>query len=121
MLLSRLVEKLADHTAKIDELMQQNLDLSDWRALYLVLHTLQIHAQVAIDFLLHTCSLMGVASSTPMRCVERFVSTGLLGEEEGALLKRMIRPRSIVVHEYGEIDTDKVREVLRSRGYRRVL
>lgn len=121
MLLERLVEIIADHTAKLDELAERRIDLTSWQNLYLVLHVLQVHAQATIDLLMHACSLIGTATPTPMACIDVLKARGYVDEEEAALLKRMVRFRNIVVHEYGNIDVERVKTILYDRGYRRIL
>ncbi len=96
MLLEKLVETIADHTAKLDELADEQLDLTNWRNLYLVLHTLQVHAQATIDFPLHTCSLLGIAAPTPIACINKLKARGYLEEEEAETLKKMARFKNIV-------------------------
>ncbi|MGC8584218.1 MAG: HepT-like ribonuclease domain-containing protein [Thermoproteus sp.] len=80
---------------------------------------MQIHAQAAMDYLLHTCSILGKAVETPLRCVDALRREGLLEEGDARLLKK-IRFRNIVVR-YGAIDVEKVERILASRGYREVL
>ena len=118
--LERLLELVAEHTAFLDE-MRGRWNPRDKIIVYAVLHALQLHAQAAIDYLLHACALLGLAAPTPTSCVARLAEEGLLGGHEADILKRMIRFRNIIVHEYGRVDLARVEGVLRSRGYARIL
>jgi len=42
-------------------------------------------------------------------------------DDEANLLKKMIRFRNILVHEYGSIDIERVKNILKERGYVKVL
>jgi len=86
-------------------------------SLYAVLHALQVHAQAVIDYLLRACSLLGHSVDSPVRYVEALGRRGFLGSDEVGVLKRLIRVGNIVVHQYGEIDVERVRRVVESRGY----
>ena len=119
--LNRIMELIAEHSKKLDEIANEHIDLRDWRILYATLHLLQVHAQGTIDALLHICSLLSLEASTPMMCVEKLQERNILNTEEATLLKRMIRFRNIIVHEYGRIDVSKVLQVLNSKGYRKPL
>ena len=120
-LLMKLIENVAEHCTKLDEVSAQDLERGDWRTLYAVLHALQIHAQSTIDALLHVCSLLALEISTPMTCIEKLKLIGLLNSEEASMLKRLVRFRNIVVHEYGRLDVERVKHVIESRGYREPL
>jgi len=121
MLHDRLIEAVAAHVKLLDEAVDRGVALDNVFELYGVLHALQIHAQAAMDYLLHTCSILGRSVETPLRCVDVLHREGLLGEQDARLLKKMIRFRNIVVHQYGAIDVEKVEKILASRGYREVL
>ncbi|AEA13177.1 hypothetical protein TUZN_1715 [Thermoproteus uzoniensis 768-20] len=69
MLHDRLIEVVA-HVKLLDEAVERGAALDDVFELYGVLHALQIHAQAAIDYLLHTCSILGRSVETPLRCVD---------------------------------------------------
>ena len=88
---------------------------------YAVLHALQVPAQAAIDFVMHSCALLGITTPTPIRCARELYKRGLLSEDEADLLARLVRFRNIVVHEYGDVDLDRVERVLEGRSYVRVL
>lgn len=90
--------------------------MDDVFELYAVIHALQIHAQASIDYLLYTCAVLKKGVETPLRCVDELVREGLIKEEEGDTLRRMIRFRDIVVHRYGDIDVEKVRRFSKPAG-----
>ncbi len=117
MLHEKLLEKIYEHVALLDEARKRRLHMGDTLSLYAVLHALQVHAQAVIDYLLHTCAVLGVSVETPIRCTRRLEEEGLLEREEAGLLRRLVRFRDLVVHEYGSIDVGRVRRVVESRGY----
>ena len=80
-------------------------------SLYAGLHAL--HAQAVIDYLLRACSLLGTSVETPMTCVQALQQRGLLECDEADTLRRLIRFRNIVVHQYGSIDVERVKRVVR--------
>ena len=89
--------------------------------MYAVLHALQVHAQAVIDYLLHTCAVLGEAVETPIHCVSVLHSRKLIDSSDAEMFKRLIRFRNIVVHEYGRIDVAKVKPIVESAGYRKAL
>ncbi len=117
MLHEKLLEKIYEHVALLDEARKRRLHMGDMLGLYAVLHALQVHAQAVIDYLLHTCAVLGVSVETPIRCTQRLEEEGLLEAEEAALLRRLVRFRNLVVHEYGSIDVERVRRIMEARGY----
>ncbi|MDK6028929.1 hypothetical protein QPL79_06095 [Ignisphaera sp. 4213-co] len=63
MLHKRLLEIIAVHTDLLEKIRERKVDWDNILELYSVLHTLQIHAQAIIDYLLHTCAIIGVLVS----------------------------------------------------------
>ncbi|AFA39196.1 hypothetical protein Pogu_1169 [Pyrobaculum oguniense TE7] len=118
MLLAKLLEIVAAHVELLDEAARRGVDWGDTLSLYAVLHALQVHAQAVIDYLLRTCSLLGASVETPLACVQALQQRGLLEGGEAEMLRRLIRFRNIVVHQYGSIDVERVKRVLEGRGYR---
>lgn len=121
MLHKRLIESIATHVGLLDRLRNKGINWSDTLELYAVLHALQIHAQSTIDYLLHTCAVMKASVETPIRCVDELKKVGLINEYEADVLKRLIRFRNIIIHEYCVLDLERVRRVIESQGYRVVL
>ncbi len=121
MLHERLLELVVSHTQLLDEALRRGIDWSDMLQVYGVLHALQLQAQAAIDYLLHTCALVGVAAETPIRCTEKLKGQGLLKQDEAELLKKVVRFRNVVVHEYAEIDLEKIRVIMEKRLYHKTL
>ena len=121
MLLERLLETIARHVEILDEAVRRGIDWSDTLSLYAVLHALQVHAQATIDYLLHACSSLGESIETPISCITVLERRGLLDGEAADILRRLVRFRNIVVHEYGRIDVERVKRIVESRGYTRVL
>ena len=121
MLLERLLETIARHVEILDEARRRGIDWSDTLSFYAILHALQVHAQAVIDYPLHTCSLLGESVETPISCIGRLERRKLLDAESASVLRRLVRFRNIVVHEYSSIDVGRVRRVVEGRGYHRVL
>lgn len=113
-LLAKLLETIAAHVELLDEAARRYVDWGDTLSLYAVLHAL--HAQAVIDYLLHACSLLGASVETPMTCVQALQQRGLLECDEADMLRRLIRFRNIVVHQYGSIDVERVKRVGRGEA-----
>jgi uncharacterized protein YutE (UPF0331/DUF86 family) len=60
MLHKRILELIALHTDLLERIRGEEIKWDDILELYAVLHTLQIHAQAVIDYLLHTCAITGI-------------------------------------------------------------
>jgi uncharacterized protein YutE (UPF0331/DUF86 family) len=120
MLHERLLEIIASHVKLLDE-ARRRVDWSDTLSFYGILYALQVHAQAIIDYLLHTCAILGVSAETPFRCTEELQRASILAPEEALMLRRLIRFRNIVVHEYGSIDVNRVKQIVERRGYREAL
>ncbi|WP_243668520.1 DUF86 domain-containing protein [Vulcanisaeta sp. JCM 16161] len=112
---NRLLEVIALHVELLDRMRNQGINYDDIINLYAVLHALQVHAQAIIDYLLYTCALMGISSETPIHCIDELSRTGLISNDNADLLRRIVRFRNIVVHEYGAIDIERVRGIVESR------
>ena len=121
MLHERLLETISKHVELLNNALKRGINWDDTLELYAILHALQIHAQAVIDYLLHTCSILNITVETPITCITELERRKLLTEKEANTLKRLVRFRNIVVHEYGAIDIDKVRKVINERGYYNVL
>lgn len=117
MLHNKLIEEVLRHLELLEKIRRRGVNWDDVFELYAVLHALQIHSQSIIDYLLHTCAVVGVRGETPLRCIAGLASAGLLSGEEREALRRLVGFRNIIVHEYGEIDVEKVRQVLEERRY----
>ncbi len=120
MIHERLLEHILRHVDILDTAVERGVDWSDILQVYSVLHALQVHAQAIIDYLLHTCAALKISAETPIRCIEELESRGMIRSGEADELKKLVRFRNVVVHGYSSIDIGRVRNVLESRGYRRV-
>lgn len=117
MLHNRLLEVIAVHTELLDKMRSRGIHWDDVIDLYAVLHALQVHAQAIIDYLLHTCALVGISAETPIHYIDELSRSNMISRGDVDLLKRIVRFRNIVVHEYGAIDMERVRGIVESRGY----
>nr|WP_291998827.1 HepT-like ribonuclease domain-containing protein [Caldivirga sp.] len=108
-------------TKKLDELVDQEYDLTDWRNQLTVLHALQVQAQALIDMCQRLLSNMGVASEGYVRLAVRLRENGLVTSEEEAFIRSIIGFRNIIVHGYATLDIGVINEILKSRDYRRIL
>ena len=120
MLHDRLIETIASHASIVEEAANRGIDWSETLQLYAVLHALQVHAQAVIDYLLHTCSLLGISAETPTRCITELRHRGLMSGDEEDALKHLVRFRNIVVHGYATIDINKVRGIVERKEYWKV-
>lgn len=82
-----------------------------------MLHALQIHAQSIINYILHTCATLGISGDTPIKCMCSLAGAGFLSPEEGEVLRRLVGFCNIIVHEFGEVDVERVRRVVETGGY----
>jgi len=114
----RLLESIFHHVELLERARRRGVNWDDEFELYAVLHALQVHAQSVIDYLLHTCALMGAVVETPTSCISELRARGLIDEEESTLLKRLVRFRNLIVHEYGSVDVERVKRVVEGGGYR---
>ncbi len=116
MLHNRLLEVIAVHTELLDKMRSRGIHWDDVIDLYAVLHALQVHAQAIIDYLLHTCALVGISAETPIHYIDELSRSNMISRGDVDLLKRIVRFRNIVVHEYGAIDMERVRGHCRIAG-----
>ncbi|MGC9135821.1 type VII toxin-antitoxin system HepT family RNase toxin [Caldivirga sp.] len=119
--LDKLLSIIEDMTKKLDELVDQEYDLTDWRNQLTVLHALQVQAQALIDMCQRLLSNMGIASEGYARLAVRLRENGLVTSEEEAFIRSIIGFRNIVVHGYATLDIGVINEILKSRDYRRIL
>ncbi|WP_367173594.1 DUF86 domain-containing protein [Caldivirga sp.] len=119
--LNKLLSIIEDMTKKLDELVDQEYDLTDWRNQLTVLHALQVQAQALIDMCQRLLSNMGVASEGYVRLAVRLRENGLVTSEEEAFIRSIIGFRNIIVHGYATLDIGVINEILKSRDYRRIL
>ncbi len=54
-----------------------------------------------IDYLLHICATFKIPVETPIRCIEELAGRDIITLGEAEELKRLVRFRNLVVHEYG--------------------
>ncbi|MEL9989957.1 MAG: DUF86 domain-containing protein [Thermoproteus sp.] len=120
MLHDKLLENIIRYVDSLEGARKRGVNWSDIYDVYSVLHALQIYAQSVIDYLLHTCSILDMSGETPIRCIRNLVGAGLLDADDGEVLRRLVGFRNIVVHEYGEVDVERVRRVVEAGGYVRV-
>ena len=52
-------------------------------------------------------------------CIYELERIGLIKEDDADLLRKLVRFRNIVVHEYGSIDVRRVMNIIDSQGYKR--
>ena len=120
MIHERLLEHISRHVDILDNAMRRGIDWSDTLQVYSVLHALQIHAQAIIDYLLHTCATLKIPVETPITCIEELEKKGFVETHEAIGLKRLVRFRNLIVHEYSSIDLERVKNVVYTKGYKRV-
>jgi len=119
MLHKKLLETILYHTELLDKIRSGKIDWNNILEFYGVIHVLQIHAQTIIDYLLHTCSILRISSETPIHCIYELEKIGLIKEDDADLLRKLVKFRNIVVHEYGSIDVRRVMNIIDSQGYKR--
>ena len=66
-----------------------------------------------------TCSILRISSETSIHCIYELERIGLIKEDDADLLRKLVRFRNIVVHEYGSIDVRRVMNIIDSQGYKR--
>lgn len=59
----------------------------------------------------------GISAETPIHCIDGLSKSGLITQGDAELLRRVVRFRNLVVHEYGAIYVVRVRGIVESQGY----
>ena len=85
---------------------------------YAALHLLQIQIQTLIAF--RATSILGLEVEGYIDAGYKLRQAGIINDDELRLYRRVVGFRNIVVHMYGEVNPDIVREVIRDRKYRDV-
>jgi len=114
----RLLKLLLHYTALLDKLSVE--DLEDEIKYYAALHLLQIQIQALIDLASRAASILGLEVEGYIDAGYKLRQAGIINDDELKLYRRVVGFRNIVVHAYGEVNPDIVREVIRDRRYRDV-
>jgi uncharacterized protein YutE (UPF0331/DUF86 family) len=78
-------------------------------------YRLLVAIEAAISICTHlSARLAGKAPATYAQCFEELVTAGIIDQELGGRLGRMARFRDLLVHDYGEVDDNRVWEILQS-------
>lgn len=89
---------------------------SDTDAQDIVIHNLQLAIQGIIDISSHIISDQGWGiPNTLVGLFDVLREHGVIDEKLTDIMKRMVGFRNIIIHEYEEIDLDKVYEILTTR------
>ncbi len=120
-IIKSLFQELVSITNAIDREVSKGYDLSSWGDQMKFLHALQIQAQILIDMVLRTASLLGYTPRTPLDASKHLVSVGAIDIHDQRFFRSVVGFRNIVVHEYISVDMDIVEEILRERLYRKLL
>lgn len=104
------LERLEERQNLTPEELARNVDLQD-----IILHNLQLAIQGCIDIASHIISDQGwVVPDTLAGLFAILKKHKIISEELSEKLKKMVGFRNIVIHEYGNIDLDKVHNILNS-------
>jgi len=114
----RLLKLLLHYTALLDKLSVE--DLENEIKYYAALHLLQIQIQALIDIASRAASILGLEVEGYIDAGYKLRQAGIINDDELRLYRRVVGFRNIVVHMYGEVNPDIVREVIRDRRYRDV-
>lgn len=114
-------ELIAKKLAQIETYVRELRDLArperlehDLREQRFVLHTLQLAIQATLDTASHVVSDERLGEPDSYRELFDLLATGgWIDDEQVPLLRRMAGFRNLVIHEYGRVDLDLVREILR--------
>lgn len=117
-MVERLLKLLLHYTALLDKLSVE--DLEDEIKYYATLHLLQIQIQALIDIASRAASILGLEVEGYIDAGYKLRQAGIINDDELRLYRRVVGFRNIVVHMYGEVNPDIVREVIRDRKYRDV-
>ncbi len=116
-----LFQELVSITNAIDIEVSKGYSLDDWGDQTKFLHALQIHAQILIDTLLRTASLLGYSPRTPLEASRYLLNAGAIDKEDARFFRSVVGFRDIVVHRYTSVNIDIVEEILEKKLYRKLL
>ena len=78
-------------------------------------YRLMVAIEAAISICTHlSARLAGLAPATYAQCFEELAKSGIVTQELAGRLARMARFRNLLVHVYGEVDDNRVWEILQS-------
>ena len=117
-MVERLLKLLLHYTALLDKLSVE--DLENEIKYYAALHLLQVQIQTLIDIASRAASILGLEVEGYIDAGYKLRQAGIINDDELRLYRRVVGFRNIVVHMYGEVNPDIVREVIRDRRYRDV-
>jgi len=114
--LERLLKLLLHYSSLLDKLTLQ--DLEDEYKYIAALHLLQVQAQALMDMFARAASALGLEVEGYIDAGRKLRAENVISGEELAFYSRIVGFRKIVVHEYGEVNSRIVREIIESKKYR---
>ena len=96
-----------------------NLPREEFLADQTIIDASKYHLLIAIEAAISICTHLSArlaqrSPETYAQCFEILASTGVITEELAERLGRMARFRNLLVHVYGEVDNNRVLEVIQS-------
>uniref|UniRef100_A0A7J3X7N6 DUF86 domain-containing protein n=1 Tax=Thermofilum pendens TaxID=2269 RepID=A0A7J3X7N6_THEPE len=116
--LERLLKLLLHYTNLLDKLGPQ--DLEDEYKYLAALHLLQVQAQALMDIFARAASALGMEVEGYVDAGYKLRAVNIIDSEELAFYIKVVGFRNVVVHEYGEVNSRIVREIIEGRRYRDV-
>lgn len=116
------LDRIAEHRKTIQENLRQldaargrALDdfLNDQDALDAAKYRLQTVIQALMDSSNHICARLHIVTNQDTgECVRALQKQGFFSQEHATMYVKMIRFRNVLVHLYGEVDNQRVHEIL---------
>uniref|UniRef100_A0A7C3WLA8 DUF86 domain-containing protein n=1 Tax=Thermofilum pendens TaxID=2269 RepID=A0A7C3WLA8_THEPE len=116
--LERLLKLLLHYTNLLDKLGPQ--DLEDEYKYLAALYLLQVQAQALMDIFARAASALGMEVEGYVDAGYKLRAVNIIDSEELAFYIKVVGFRNVVVHEYGEVNSRIVREIIEGRRYRDV-
>lgn len=109
--INRCMERLQEKRVISKEEFLKDIDTQD-----IVLHNLQLSIQGCIDIASHIISDEGWSFPATMGGLfDILKEKNVISEKNADILKKMVNFRNIIIHEYDEIDLEKVYDIFKNR------
>ncbi|WP_288006240.1 DUF86 domain-containing protein [Thermofilum sp.] len=116
--LKRLLDNLLSYTSLLDGLKPE--DLEDEYKYYAALHLLQTQAQVLMDIFARASSTLGLGVDGYIDAGHKLRAKDIINDKDLGLYRRIVGFWNVVVHEYSDVDSSIVLDIITNKKYREV-
>jgi uncharacterized protein YutE (UPF0331/DUF86 family) len=95
-------------------------DLEDEYKYYAALHLLQTQAQVLMDIFVRASSTLGLGVDGCIDAGYKLRAKNIITDKDLDLYRRIVGFRNVVVHEYSDVDSSIVLDIITNKKYREV-